>query len=49
MAFVTKTLSSGEQLLIPISLEEMNKILKKEIQIKDNKIKHLEKKFDDEM
>ena len=45
MAFVTKTLSSGEQLLIPISLEEMNKILKKEIQIKDNKIKHLEKKI----
>ena len=38
MAFVTITLSSGEQLLVPISIEEMNKILKKEIQIKDNKI-----------
>ena len=38
MAFVTKTLSSGEKLLVPISIEEMNKILKKEIQIKDNKI-----------
>ena len=45
MAFVTITLSSGEQLLVPISIEEMNKILKKEIQIKDNKIKHLEEKI----
>jgi len=38
MAFVTKTLSSGEKLLIPISIEEMNSLLKDQEEEEKNKI-----------
>ena len=39
MAFVTKTLSNGEKLLIPISIEEMNSLLKDQEEEEEEKNK----------
>jgi hypothetical protein len=50
MAFITKHLSNGEMIMIPISIEEMNNILKKEEEKKqeqenkDKKIQQQEKR-----